>query len=144
MLYTKQGSIQEHSFSWSDWTSNWSQWALLGDSTYTPFESWWAGGLINFGVPWLCICLALVVSLIIELHRALKYASTEARPICAGILLFGYYFAFGSFNLPLPTVFPVNFFFFVFSFLIVFGKMQGIEQSTKPFIAPGISLVEGG
>lgn len=144
MFYTKQGSIQEHSFSWSDWTSNWSEWALLGDSTYNAFESWWAGALINFGIPWLCICLALVVSLIIAVHRALKYANPEARPICTGILFLGYYFAFGSFSLPLPTVFPVNFFFFVLSFLIVFGKMQGIEQSTKPFGAFGIGLVEGG
>ncbi len=124
MLNAKQGSIEGHSFSWGAWGSKWTEWAILGDSTYNSYESWWASAPINFGVPWLIVFLCLIAELIMSLRSGLVGAGSEARPVYLGFLLFGYYFAFGSLSLPFPTIFPINFLFFLFSFLTVFGRIR--------------------
>jgi hypothetical protein len=124
VLDAKQGSIEGHSLSWGESFSKWPEWALLGDSTYNSFESWWASAPINFGVPWLLVFLGLSAELIRSLREGLLRAGDEARPIYLGFLLFGSYFMFGSLSLPFPTIFPVNVLFFLFAFLVAFGKIQ--------------------
>ena len=124
MLNAKQGSIEGHSLSWGVWGSKWTEWVILGDSTYNSYESWWASAPVNFGVPWFIVFLGLIVQLIMSLRSGLLGTGGEARPVYLGFLLFGYYFAFGSLSLPFPTIFPINFLFFLFSFLTVFGRIQ--------------------
>jgi hypothetical protein len=124
MLETKQGSIEGHSMSWGPLISNWDSWVLLGGATYDPYESWWAGAPINFGVPWILVFLGLIAKLIMSLGSGLSRAGGEARPIYLGFFLFGSYFVIGSLNLPFPTIFPINFLFFLFSFLVALGKIR--------------------
>jgi len=139
MLTAKQGSIEGHLFPWAQWFSRWTEWTLLGDWTYNPYESWWAGALINFGVPWLCVCVIFTAGLLFSLHGALSRAAREARPVYSGLFLFGCYFVFGCLNLPLFIVFPINFLFFLFSFLVAFGKIRPQRQLSfgdTPTMAP--------
>jgi hypothetical protein len=137
VLLMKQGSISDHSFPWEHWASQWTGWALLGDSTYNPYESWWAGALVNFGVIWYMVFLGVIGVLIFSLRDAFSKARGEARPIYLGLLILGCYFVFGSFNLPFPRIFPVNFIFYLFGFLAAFGKIQYTEfASSQPVALP--------
>ena len=129
VLTAKQGSIEGHAFPWEQWAGKWTEWGVLGDSMYNFYESWWASALVNFGVPWFCVFAALSAALIVSLRNALSGANGEARSIYLGLLLFGYYFAFGSLNLPFPTIFPINVIFFMFSFLVAFGKIRTGNES---------------
>ncbi len=124
MLTAKQGSIEGHAFPWTRSAGRWTEWAMVGDSIYTAYESWWAGALVNFGGPWYCVFAGLVSALIFSLGKAFSKAERQARPIYLGLLLFGCYFAFGSLNLPFPIIFPVNVMFFLFAFLVAFGKIR--------------------
>lgn len=124
MQESKQGSVRGHEFPWAQLAPRWAEWITYGQSTYDPYESWWAGTLVNFGVLWLCMDILLIVSLTVSVQSALSRASEHARPIYRGLLLFGCYFALGSFNLPFSSVFPINVLFFSLSFLVVFGKIQ--------------------
>ena len=124
MMNAKQGSIEGHSFSWQSWFLRWPQWIMLGDAKYNPYESWWAGALVNFGVVWLVVFIGLMAKLLMVLRQELLRADSETRPIYLGFLLFGYYFVFGSLSLPFPTIFPVNFLFFLFCVLAVFGQIK--------------------
>lgn len=134
---SKQGSINDHSFPWEHWASGWAGWVLLGDSAYNAFESWWGGALINFGVVWYLAFLGVTGALLVSLRNLLSRAGTEARPVYAGLVIFGYYFVFGSFNLPFPKIFPVNFIFFLFAFLAAFGRIQDGEfPSAHPVALP--------
>lgn len=124
VLTAKQGSIEGHLFPLEKVAARWAEWSLVGSPTYSAYESWWAGALVNFGAPWYFAWLALIAALIISLKIALAKADCEAKPVYLGFFLFGCYFAFGSISLPYPIIFPVNFFFFLFSFLVAFGKIR--------------------
>ena len=128
ILIAKQGSVAGHSISWTQLGTRWADWAVLGDSIYTHFESWWAIALIDFGALWLCVFVAITGFLVFSLAVALYRSSGDARPVYAGLFLFACYFVFGSFNLPLPAVFPVNIWFFLFSFLVAFGRVQDSQD----------------
>lgn len=130
MLEAKEGSIEGHSVSWGQWISRWTEWAVLGDSTYNAYESWWASAPINFGLPWFIAFVCLIAELIRCLRKGLVKAGSEACPVYFGFLLFGIYFVFGSLSLPFPMIFPINFLFFVFSFLVAFGKIR--EEDCTP------------
>ena len=130
VLTQKQGSIEGHGFPWAQWVGRWSGWAVLGDSMYNFYESWWASSLVNFGVPWFCAFVSLLAALIISLRNALSRASGEAKAIYLGLLLFGSYFVFGSLNLPFPIIFPINVIFFLFTFLVAFGKIRTEDDLT--------------
>jgi hypothetical protein len=123
VLETKRGSIEGHVFPWALWISKWAEWAVLGEWKYNPYESWWASAFVNFGVLWFGVYLILIGALLISLWRASAKSTPETEPIYAGLLLFGFYFAFGSLNLPFPIIFPVNALFFIFFFLVAFGKI---------------------
>ena len=123
-LEAKQGSIEGHTFPWALWTSKWVDWVLLGEWKYTHYESWFAAAMINFGLLWLAVYAILIMALSIYLRRAYLKAKPESKPVYAGLFLFSCYFAFGSFNLPLPLIFPINALFFLFAFLVAFGKVE--------------------
>jgi hypothetical protein len=131
VLQSKQISIEGHIFPWSDWISKWTQWALLGAWKYNAYESFWQAGMINFGLLWFAAYLGLILAMLISMHRTFSKASHQSRPVLAGLLLFGYYFAFGSFNLPFPTIFPINVLFFLFFLLVTLGKVAIESRSTE-------------
>lgn len=124
MLNAKQESIEGHSFSWDPWVSRLAKWTLVGDSTYNSYESWWASAPVNFGMPWLAVFIGLIAELMMSLRSGFLGSGGETRPVYLGFLLFGCYFVFGSLSLPFPTIFPINFLFFVFCFLEAFGRIQ--------------------
>jgi len=57
----------------------------------------------------------------------------ESKPVYVGLLLFGFYFAFGSLNLPFPIIFPINALFFLLSFLVAFRKIGADDRVTARF-----------
>jgi hypothetical protein len=133
LLEAKEGSIEGHIFPLAQWSSKWEEWALLGDWKYNAYESWWAAALVNFGVIWFGVYLGLITTLLIYLRRSCSKATFEVKPVYAGLLIFGYFFAFGSFGLPFPLKFPINAIFFVFLFLVAFGKIAPDDRATAPF-----------
>ena len=140
VLTAKQGSIEGHVFPLEKVAAHWTEWSLVGNPTYSAYESWWAGALVNFGALWYCAWLALIAALLILLKLAVSRAGTEAKPVYLGFFLFGCYFAFGSISLPYPIIFPVNFFFFLFCFLVAFGKIRlenGLPVVRTPVMVPG-------
>ncbi|MCU1301040.1 MAG: hypothetical protein JWQ87_1324 [Candidatus Sulfotelmatobacter sp.] len=141
VLTAKQESIEGHLFPLQKVASSWSEWAVEGNTIYTTYESWWAGALINFGVLWYCAWFSLVAALIISLRRGLSRCVCEAKPVYLGFFLFGCYFAFGSISLPYPIIFPINVFFFVFSFLVAFGKIR-LEDGSPAVLAPGMAALQ--
>jgi len=147
ILEAKQASIGEHVFPWTFWAAKWTDWVLLGSWEYNAYESWWGAALVNFGVLWFAGYLVLVVALLMYLRRASAKAARESKPVYAGLLLFGYYFAFGSLNLPLPIIFPINVLFFLFFFLVAFGKIgadtHGTVASSKLPLAQALAEATG-
>lgn len=133
LLEAKEGSIEGHIFPWAHWSSKWEEWALLGDWQYNPYESWWAAALINFGLIWLGVYIGLIATLLIYLRRSWSKATLEVKPVYAGLLIFGYFFVFGSFGLPFPLKFPINAMFFLFLFLVAFRKITAGDRATAPF-----------
>jgi hypothetical protein len=129
ILQDKQSSIEDHTFPWAHWISRWPNWLVMGEWKYTPYESWWASSMINFGMLWFGADLALITALLFWLCRAHARASLQAKPVYAGFLVFGLYFAFGSLNLPFPIIFPINALFFMFSFLVAFDKIVAEDHS---------------
>ena len=134
MLEAKQSSIEEHTFPWTLWASKWTDWVLLGGWRYNTYESWWPAAMVNFGVLWFGAYLVLITALLFYMQRASAKARPDARPVYAGLLLFGCYFAFGSLNLPFPLIFPINALFFLFFFLVAFRKIEAADHATVPTI----------
>jgi hypothetical protein len=124
----KQESIQGHLFPWTLWVSKWTDWTVLGVWNYSPYESWWASSMVNFGILWFAAYLVLVITLLIYSVRANRTATPECRPVYAGLLLFGCYFAVGSLNLPFPIIFPINALFFLLLFLVAFRKIVADDR----------------
>lgn len=130
LLEAKEGSIEGHIFPWALWSSRWEDWALFGDWQYNPYESWWGAALVNFGMVWLGVYVGLILTLLIYLRRSWARAAFTVKPVYAGLLIFGYFFAFGSFGLPFPLKFPINAIFFLFLFLVAFGKVAADDRAT--------------
>lgn len=136
MLEAKQESIEGHMFPWAVWASKWTDWVVLGEWKYNPYESWWASSMINFGLAWLCVYFALLTALLIYVLRAFTRARPEYRAVYSGVLLFSIYFVFGSLNLPFPIIFPINALFFLFCFLVAFGKISAPDRAEAPSADP--------
>lgn len=132
VLQDKQSSIEGHTFPWAYWISRWPDWLLMGEWKYNPYESWWASSMVNFGLLWFGVYVSLIVTLLFWLWRAYRRSTVEAKPIYAGLLFFGLYFAFGSLNLPFPIIFPINALFFLLSFLVAFEKIAAAEYHAAP------------
>lgn len=136
-LEMKQGSIEGHFFPWDQWGPKLGSWAILGDWQYNAYESWWAAAMVNFGLVWLVAYCGLIGSLLLYTLRAWRNAAPDTKPIYAGLLFFGAYFAAGSMGLPFPIKFPVNALFFIFFFLVAFGKMTESEPGAAYSLQQG-------
>jgi len=99
--------------------------------------------MVNFGVLWFGVYIALVIALLVCVLRASSKATHESRPVYAGLLIFGFYFALGSLNLPYPIIFPINALFFLLFFLVAFRKIaegdRGTARSRKLELAESLS-----
>jgi len=140
MMQDKQESIEQHLFPWDWWAARWPDWTLVGEWNYNGYESWWVSSMVNFGVIWLVAYLFLVMALLFCLLRTSPKAIS--RPIHAGLLLFGLYFAVGSLSLPFPSIFPVNALFFLLFFLVAFQKIaaDNLEPARPRRLEPVESL----
>jgi len=131
ILEDKQGTIEGHSFPFALWASKWPDWLMLGEWKYNHYESWWASAMINFGLLWFIAYLSLIVALLFFVWRAYARSTRQAKPVHAGLLVFGFYFLFGSLNLPLPIVFPINALFFLFFFVVAFRRIESDNCVTE-------------
>jgi hypothetical protein len=129
VMESKRGSIEGHVFPWEFWASRWKDWVLLGDSKYNAYESWWQAAVVNFGLVWFFAYFVLVIALLLGMWRAYAKSTPESKPVFSGLLLFGLFFFVGSVNLPFPVVFPINALFFLFFFLVAFGKISLNQRS---------------
>jgi hypothetical protein len=126
IIALKSGSASEHlSIPWSTLIERWTEWFFIGGPSYEHYESWWISSLINFGIVWYIGNLLLTSVLLYMVWRSFRFCpSGKEKAVLAGIFLFCIYFVIGSANLPLPMVFPINFLFYVFCFLMVFRKTR--------------------
>lgn len=125
VLTNKAGSIQGHLQSPSQWLDDWSGWVLFGAPKRVFYEDWWLGSLLNFGVLWLGLCIATMGGMLFWMTARFRKAQGKIhRGFLGGVLFLMLYCVVGSLNLPLLTYFPVNFFFYLFFFLVYLGKLQ--------------------
>jgi len=126
VLETKSGSVDSHlaQVTGGQQASMNLGW-LLGLPSYTPYESWWMGSVVNFGIPWYLLNLVVVATLVLSVFWAFRRArNTQHKAVMSGLLLLSCYFVIGELNLPFSEIFPVNFLFFFFSYLVFFEKIK--------------------
>ena len=105
---------------------------LFGVPTYTSYESWWVGSMVNFGIPWYLLTLAIVTTLVLAIVAGYRRARGRTeKAVFTSFLLLALYFFIGNANLPLIIDFPIDFLFFLFGFLVFFKKIEktGEQQS---------------
>jgi hypothetical protein len=131
-LEIKQPSINQHVFPWSLWIDQWTKWILIGVTPFEFYESWWNSSLINFGIFWYLVNLAVIGSLVYSVVGVFRAASNRVdRAISMGVLIFSAYMVFGALNLPMFAIFPINFLFFTFTFLVLFKRIRWQAVSTR-------------
>jgi hypothetical protein len=124
LIAMKAGSANDHlSIPWGDLATRWNEWFFVGEKSYEPYESWWVSSLLDFGIVWYVGYLLLTSLLVFVVWRSFRFCQPKKeKAVLAGIFLFCIYFMVGSANLPLPIIFPINFLFYLFCFLICFRK----------------------
>jgi hypothetical protein len=124
IITLKSRSASDHlSIPWSSLVDRWTEWFLVGEPSYEFYESWWVSSLLSFGIVWYVGNLLLTFVLVYAVWRSYRSCRCEKeKAVLAGIFLFCIYFVVGSANLPLPTIFPINFLFYLFCFLVSFRK----------------------
>ena len=116
---------------------------ILGGTSYVPYESWWVGSLINFGVPWYLLNLIVFTTLTVCTFKAFRNADNlQYKAVMSGIFLLTCYFLVGSINLPFYSVFPINFIFFFFSYLVFFERIRKDDPTARE-ISSGQDLADG-
>lgn len=141
IIALKSGSASDHlSIPWSSLADRWTEWFFVGGQSYEFYESWWISSLLSFGIVWYVGYLVLTSALVYMVWRSFRFCRTkEEKAVLAGILLFCSYFMVGSANLPLPVVFPINFLFYVFCFVICF-RTTSSEPSARGILSSRSSL----
>ena len=136
MIAMKSGSAGDHlSIPWSNLIARWNEWFLVGGRSYEFYESWWLSSLLSFGIVWYVGYLLLTTVLVYMVWQSFRFCQPkEEKAVLAGIFLFCSYFMVGSANLPLPTIFPINFLFYVFCFLVCFRKTSA-ENSARGILS---------
>jgi hypothetical protein len=134
LLLSKSGSINGHLFPIKEWINSWSSWIILGNFSYQFYENWYASSLVNFGVIWFAVCILALSGLLFSVVAKFRGATemTDKAVMC-GFMLFSVYCVVGSINLPLLMLFPINFLFYVFGFLVLFGKLEGRHAHGNTF-----------
>jgi hypothetical protein len=129
---SRNGSVQGHLSVLTDTTvvpgSTW----FFGGTSYTPYESWWLGSVINFGSPWYLLNLCVIGALILPTIKAFRRArNPHHKAVMCGIFLLSCYFLIGNINLPFFRIFPINFLFFLFSYLVFFERIKEDNFQTR-------------
>jgi hypothetical protein len=136
-LETRSGSVNDHVSQVTNTSLGRGIDWIFGSSSYSGYESWWVGSLVSFGIPWCLLTLGLTTILVSTVFREFQRArKDQEKAIMAGILSLACYFFVGNINLPYFKIFPANFLFFFFSFLVFFGRLDG----TKASLASSVSL----
>lgn len=125
---SKVASMEGHASSFTlDYLPDVSTW-VFGDFNYSlpePAESWWMGCLNGYGVIWTAPLAFMFSAFLWRLHIVCRKADRQRyRGVLWGGLLFSLYVVLASFNLPFPTVFPVNFFFMLLLCLFMLEKLD--------------------
>ena len=136
-LAHKSGSAADHlSIPWGDLIGGWAKWFFFGGTSYQPYESFWVSSLINFGAVWYVGNLILTFVLVYRVWRVFQsFQPGKEKSVLAGIFLYCTFFVIGSANLPFFGIFPINFLFYLFCFLISFREtttrdmLQNTSQS---------------
>ena len=101
---------------------------LLGTSSYQGYESWWLVSLVNFGVGWCLLCWCFIGRLLWSVFVAFRKARKgKEKAVFSGVLALSCYFAVGNANLPLYKIYPVDFLFFFFAYLVFFERIAVVE-----------------
>ena len=141
IIRLKADSATDHlSIPWSSLIDGWIGWIFLGKTSYEFYESWWVSSLISFGALWYVGNLVLTLVLGHSVWRTFRsYPPGKEKSVLAGILLLGIYVVVGSANLPFFAIFPINFLFYLFCFLIVFQEAseRKMRRETSPSLAFG-------
>lgn len=125
LLENKATSISGHLRMPADLLGDWESWVWLGASSYEFYENWWVSSLFNLGVPWLIVCVITTVWLLSRVGLAFRKTTSDLdKALLAGIFALASYCVLGSWSFPVLTFFPVNFMFYLFCFLVSFGKLQ--------------------
>jgi hypothetical protein len=129
LMQDKSNSIDGHVFPLNEWISRVGSWGLFGNSSYQFYENWWGSALVNFGVLWFVISILAFTYLLFSVWKRFR-CSTERtdKAVLCGFTLFSVYCVVGSLNLPFLMSFPNNFLLYVFCFLVLFGKFQGVSR----------------
>jgi hypothetical protein len=118
---------------------------LFGGPSYIPYESWWVGSLINFGIFWYLLSLGIIAVLIASVLKAFRRPhSVRYKAVMSGVLLLSCYFVLGNVNLPFFRIFPINFLFFLFSYLIFFDRIKEDDLQAgraHPVVLPAEAFV---
>ena len=140
MIAMKAGSANDHlSIPWSNLAARWNEWFFVGERSYDSYESWWVSSLLSFGIVWYVGYLLLTSLLVYLVWRSFRFCQPKKeKAVLAGIFLFCIYFMVGSANLPLPIIFPINFLFYLFCFLICFRKTT-TETSSRDILSSNAS-----
>ncbi|MGC9293451.1 MAG: hypothetical protein ACP5EP_12160 [Acidobacteriaceae bacterium] len=125
ILSEKSGSISAHLISPVDLLGNWSKWVLLGYSSYEFYEDWWVSSLLSFGAVWFIVCVFMMSTLVVSVvAKFRKCTNRDDKAVLGGFLVLSVYCLFGSINLPFLMMFPVNFMFYLFCFLVYFERLE--------------------
>ncbi|MHB1022598.1 MAG: hypothetical protein ACYC46_08230 [Acidobacteriaceae bacterium] len=126
LVGNKSNSISDHlDMPLESWIYNWHSWILFGNAIYNHYESWWVTSLVNFGIFWYLINLTITLLLAISVFRAISVRTHGPRQaVLGGIGLFCLYMIGGSVNLPLLVIFPINFLFYIFCYLVFLKKIE--------------------
>jgi len=135
IIALKSRSASDHlSIPWSSLIEGWTEWFFVGRLSYEYYESWWISSLITFGIVWYVGNLLLTSVLVFMVWRSFRFCPPgKEKAVLAGILLFCIYFVVGSANLPFSTIFPINFLFYLFCFLVSFRKTSA-ESSARSIL----------
>lgn len=125
LMNHKAGSIAGHIRLPENWLGDCGISALTGTPTYQFYEDWWLSSLVNLGVPWLSVFILTIAYLIFLIFFRFRQATNRVdKSVLCGFLLLALYCALGSLNNPVFDFFPANFIFYLFCFLVSFGKLQ--------------------
>jgi hypothetical protein len=126
LIALKSGSAADHlSIPWSSLIARWPEWFFVGGPSYEFYEAWWVSSLVSFGIVWYIGNLLLTSVLVYTVWQSFRFFPPgKEKAVLAGIFLFCIYFVVGSANLPFFIIFPINFLFYVFCFLISFRNIR--------------------
>ncbi len=129
----KQESIDQHLlFQFSDVFGENAVELCFGSSEYVFYESWWVQSSHNMGIVWtLALFLISAYGTLLTVRYAYRSEPGPAKSVWLGLAIFNTYFLLGGFNLPLFSVFPLNYVFFVNLACLFFGRLGYVRPLAR-------------